>query len=187
MADTTYINEGVYNKQGGNTLVVASGGSIVAESGGSFTSEDGFNFYLGGDTVALGALNMNLAIKSLYTYTNYISDTVNVSQLTTSLLTSYGYMVFSCATGCSKTSAKLAVPKKGAVIALNFSQFVGDANISVFAQSGGGLAGVSLVNLAGVNLSSFEVSAAGSIKLICHTSGLWSVVAEDASVTERAA
>ena len=44
MADTSYGPK-VYRKQGGNTLVVASGGDIQAESGGTIQLEQGTRIY----------------------------------------------------------------------------------------------------------------------------------------------
>ena len=110
------------------------------------------------------------------------------SVLATSLFSPvYGYHIFTATTAVSKGSAKLGIPSVGMTLYLNFDAYAGDANISVFASTGGGVTGVSLINAGGVALSSFDHSAVGLLKLICFADGCWSVVEKSASYTEHLA
>ncbi len=192
MADATYINQGVYNKQGGNTKVIASGGKIEIESGGelegqsggSFDAQSGFNFYLGGDSTAIPAEDLLLMFRSFNTKTHW--GTSGTAFSGTSIISpAYGFHFYSASTGISKASLALPSAYVGARLILDFSYCVNDANCSIFAESGGGF--VSLYNYASVRLSSLEISAAGRMELVCFTDDVWSVVSDNGSVTERAA
>jgi len=95
----------------------------------------------------------------------------------------YGVYPLVASTGASLATLKLPVPRKGAVLVLNFDACVTDGNYSVLAQSGGGLASVSMTNAAGTGLSSFDHSAAGTVVLLATTANNWAVVQADASAT----
>lgn len=124
-------------------------------------------------------------IRSMCTTTD---ETATGATMTNSIMSpAYGNHVFSLATGFSLASQKLPYPSEGMTLTLNFLGLVGDANLSVFASTGGGVTGVSLVMPNGSALSSFEVSAIGYIKLLCTTDGTWSVMEQNASITVRKA
>lgn len=95
----------------------------------------------------------------------------------------YGYHVYSVTTGASLCSMKLPAASQGMVLILDFGGFAGDANISIMAESGGGVTGVSCLLATGSGLSSFEVSANGFVKLVCEADGKWSIATANASFT----
>ena len=144
-----------------------------------FMKSDGiFNF---NDQDFTGS-RLRVMLLSLDTVTTYVSS---VSVLATSLISpAYGYALFSCATGCSLTSALVPGAVAGATLVLNFAGFVGDANMSLLAASGGGSA--SVTGLRGSDLSSFEIGVSALIKMTCETAGLWQVVEFTGTVTENA-
>lgn len=192
MADTTYINQAVYRKQGGDELVVAnggqetiesggkqvveSGGEIEVQSGGIFDLQSGSNFILSGTT--FNAKELLLAAISPITVTQHASADISSGSV---LTPAYGVHVFSAATGMSKASMLIPAASKGAVIYLDGAYLVGDANISALTASATG----KVVNTRGSDLSSFELSAANFVKLACTIDGTWTVV-EQKNITEHA-
>ena len=98
-----------------------------------------------------------------------------------------GHILFSGSTGDSLLSILLPLPSIGQYLAMNFTRLIGDANISIWAQSGGGLDNVSLIDIDGLALSSFEVSAMGKLIIRCDVDQQWSVIERSASVTARLA
>lgn len=132
---------------------------------------------------AYESASMRNWVRSEFTITEQAtSDSVLANSL---FSPAYGNHMFSAPTGQSLCSMKLPLPSTGMRLHLNFENFVTDANISVFASTGGGVTGVSLIRATGSALSSFEVSALGLIKLICVTDGTWSIVESHPSVTLR--
>jgi hypothetical protein len=143
----------------------------------------GTDFAFFGNT-AVAAQSMRNWLRSEFTITEQATDD---SVLLNSLFSpGYGNHMFSAPTGQSKCSMGLPVPSTGMKLRLDFMNFVADANISVFASTGGGVTGVSLVRATGSALSSFEMSALGWIELACVTDGEWSIVGNNASLTVRA-
>lgn len=199
MADTTYQDK-VYRKQGAEELVVANGGAITIESGGAIANESGSSFTVesGSTFEAEETANvtwftetftgkaMRLIALSPLTVTNWGASGTNVSG-DSIISPAYGHHNYDLATGMSKTSLQLPSADKGAQLFINFGGAVGDANMSLFASTGGGLAGVSVIGQSAVVLSSFELSAAAWLHLVCYTEGQWQVARENDSVTERAA
>jgi hypothetical protein len=124
-------------------------------------------------------------VRSMCTATDQL---VSAAIMSASIVSpAYGTHIYSMATGYSLLSQQLPYPSEGMILTLNFLGLVGDANISVFASTGGGVTGVSLVMPNGSALSSFECSAAGFMKLLCVTDGTWSIVEQNASITVRKA
>lgn len=132
---------------------------------------------------ALASASMRNWMRSEFTTTEQAtSDSVLANSL---FSPGYGNHMFSAPTGQSLCSMKLPLPSTGMKLHLDFRNFVTDANISVFASTGGGVTGVSLVRATGSALSSFEMSAVGYVDLICVTDGEWSIVGNNASLTVR--
>jgi hypothetical protein len=197
----TVESGGTIDLESGGSVDVASGGSIDIESGGNIDIESGggIDVASGGDVTlasgstltflaeAFGASRLKYALLSLDTVTPVlISGATQLSFAGSVITPEYGYFMFRAATTHSKTSVQLPSANSGARLVMNFDGYIGDANISVFAQSGGGQTGVSLNGLLGTDLSSFEHSAAGQVEMICEADGLWQIVNEEASITERA-
>jgi hypothetical protein len=99
----------------------------------------------------------------------------------------YGHHVFSCPTGQSKCSMKLPLPSVGMKLYIDWRKCITDANISIFASTGGGVTGVSLVRATGSALSSLEMSALGYVAMVCTTAGTWSIVSSHPSCDENVA
>jgi len=192
MGNFDEYNANVGRKQGGDKFFIKSGGSLDMESGGEINVESGgsldiegggaltvaesgvFTFY-GQDFV--GSV-LKLILLSQKTITNYISagSVLSLSQMTPG----YGYALFSLAAGCSLASTTLPVPLSGAMLFLNFSGLVSNAIVSVLTS------GFSVVGLHGSDLSSFEVSHGGLLRLVCVNDGAWAVTQKTDSVTENA-
>ena len=155
--------------------------NVGRELGGNrfFVKEEGvFNF---NDQDFTGS-RLRVLLLSLDTITNYTNDG---SVLADSLISpAYGYALFSAPTGVSLASMLIPAAVAGATLVLNFSQLVTDGNISLLAASGGGSASVN--GIAGTDLSSFDISAAAMLKMVCETAGLWQVVESNDSVTDHA-
>lgn len=150
-----------------------------------FVKSDGY--FKWNDTDVTGN-QMKLLFLSQTTVTMHSCSTGTSTVSTVSTLApAYGYHLLEAATAVSLGSWDLPVPAAGAMLTMNFADFAGDANASVLASTGGGGAGVSLISKVGVALSSLEISAAGWIQLVCETAGIWAIVEDNASVTERAA
>jgi hypothetical protein len=119
--------------------------------------------------------------KSMTTLTN---QAISGSVLALSLFSPvYGVHHYSAPTAQSKCSMKFGVPSEGMILMLDFGQFAGDANISLFASTGGGVTGVSVTDASGTALSTILVSANGFLKLLCESDGIWTVAQANASVT----
>ena len=174
MASTEYPNTKVYNKQGGDNLVVASGGEINVESSGKIELQSGSNMKFFSTDITGDSIGN--VILSQQTVTQYISDTVSVFAVSI-FSPGYGYTFFSVAAGCSKCSIKLPSARLGATLVIDVRNMESNAAASIFAASAGGNA--SLNGIAGTDLSTLAVAASnaeGWIKLVCATEGLWSVV-----------
>lgn len=61
MADASY-QPSVYKRQGGNTLVAASGGQVLVESSGSILMETGSSFYVLSSSYALSPEQLKIAL-----------------------------------------------------------------------------------------------------------------------------
>lgn len=142
----------------------------------AFTKSDGYQNF--DDQDFSGAQMKNLLL-SPFTITEIVSAD-SILTVSGNLSPAYGHFLFSAATAVSKASARLPVAVPGATLWLNFAGFAGDANISLIAS------GVSCNTLNGSDLSSFEISAAGFVKLVCESGTLWQVVEANASVTQNA-
>ena len=79
MADTTYQPK-VYKQQGGDRLVVASGGSMDVESGGELDFESGANFLIAGTSVTASAAELNI-LDGVTATTAEINEACDVSAL----------------------------------------------------------------------------------------------------------
>ena len=89
----------------------------------------------------------------------------------------YGTYLMAASTGQSVASVmKLPVARKGATLRLDFGGFVGDANLSLWAQSAGGLDGCSLETLLQSNVSTIMGSASGVLILVAKADGLWAII-----------
>jgi len=161
MSDDNTYQPNVYMEQGGNKLVVKSGGE--------------FQFY---DSDYTGAMMENF-MKSFTTHTDYYRSGAvsffNVSQMPVA----YGFHAWSGNTTMSLGSVTLAVPDSGCVVYMDGTHLIGDGNLSVLTS------GFSLINMGSVALSSFEMSAMGWAQLICPREGQWAVVA--GNITEHLA
>ena len=153
--DDTYQNEKVYFPQGADKLAIDSDGSF------DFFSEE----------ILTGAHMRALALSN--SFTDYAtSGSVFASNNAT--LSYYGVHRFSGATGLSLTSFVMPPALRGAVIKLQGSGLVGDANVSVYISVG------TMKNYIsnGTLISSFEISAAApETVIVCGTDGEWAVVA----------
>lgn len=156
----------------------------MEQGGARFIAKDSFNFYLS-DT-DIDADRIKLILLSLTTFNKWGKSGNTTFSGASIISPAYGYHMYSASTGISKASLTLPVAEKGAILVLDFSNCVGDANVSIFADSGGGLANVSLVDYNSTKLSSLEISAAGRIEMMCQTDGIWTITYSSASVTERA-
>jgi hypothetical protein len=189
MADTTYNNQAVYRKQGGDELVIADGGAETIESSGKQTVESGGEVEIqsggildlqAGATFTLASTGttpdeLEKAFLSPITVTQYGSVSI-----TGTLSPAYGHHVFSAATGFSLGSMTIPAASKGAVLYLNGAYLVGDGNISWLTVSATGL----VVNFRGSDLSSLEMSATNYVKLACTVDGTWNVI-EVNNITQR--
>lgn len=120
-------------------------------------------------------------LKSMMTVTN---QAISGSVLATSLFSPvYGVHYFSAPTGQSLCSMKFGLPSEGMKLVLDFGQFAGDANISLFAQSGGGLDGVTVNDASGTSISTILASANAKLELLCETDGTWTITGANASIT----
>jgi hypothetical protein len=198
MADTNYQPK-VYHKRGGDELVIADGSTLTMEDGAAVTIEDGSQITVesGGEIeIESGAtLDLNTGadfytvdesntpeyirnlLLSFQTVTQYyVSGAVavaNVSQMSPA----YGHHIFSASTALTTMSVTLPAPDSGCILWMNGSKLVANANVSVL------ISGYSIVNQGSVILSSFELSALGYAKLICHVAGQWAIV--EANINEH--
>jgi len=179
--NTDYQNL-IYLNQGATRLFVKNGASIEGESGVQFIAPTGFEFYLNGTTVS--AQRMLVTLQSLHTVTVVAKSGATQLNYTTSIMSpAYGRHIISGSTGLSKISMHLPSARLGAVLIIDtVSYFVGDANMSIFAESGGGAVQCSLQNELGADCSSIEMSAVGKVTLICQVEGLWQVAELTSSV-----
>ena len=199
MADTTYINQAVYMKQGGDEQVIAdgglttveSGGKITAESGGEFEGQSGasFDFQSGFKFFATNQINAEVvhnALLSLTTVTRHSCSTgTSTISGVSAIAPAYGTHILTAATAVSLGSWDLPIPSAGKILWINMENFVGDANASILASEGGGGTGVVLMMYGGLSASSLEASASAMIKLVCATDGVWEIAEASASVTIR--
>lgn len=125
---------------------------------------------------------MRLKLLSNQTMTQWGASGTTISG--TRISPAYGYHMISLATGLSLTSVHLAsVPDAGAVLVIDGTKMVGDANASVIALSDG----ITVVDEGSVAVSSLELSAAARVKFMAPVDGTWAIVERNASVTVRAA
>ena len=155
---------------------IQGGDEFYMKEGGTFQLEDGSDFEFGSTT--LDARELELQFLDLFTVTQHASADISSGSV---LSPAYGVHVFSAATGMSKASVTLPTASKGATLYLDGAYLVTDGNISVLTDSTVGL----IVNVRGSDLSSFELSAANYVKMICATDGTWSVIEEN-NFTEHA-
>jgi len=193
MADTSYM-PAVYRKQGGNEMVVASGGDITVESGGDIEVESGATIDIqsgatleldAGSAFSIGGTSILTSdvFNMLYSLHRHVTIKPSTAELSVSVLT-YPYGVIAigqAATGFSKLSIKLPAPSLGHQLWIDGMLLDGDANLSIYAQSAGGSA--TLFAPSGSELSGVTISAIGFLKLICYTAGVWTIVEETSSVT----
>ena len=201
MADANYDGQAkIYIAQGATDMKVASGGDIDVESGGDIIIEgggeietqsgsyvdfqSGTNFYFA-DTTAFTSDKLMYTLYSLNTITHWGDSGTGFSGVSI-IAPAYGYHMYSASTGISKASLQLPSAHVGARLILDFSLCVVDANASIFASGAAVGYSVGLLNYASVLLSSFEVSAAGRIELVCETENIWAIVYDNGSITERA-
>ncbi len=200
MADTTYINESVYNKQGANTEVIASGGKIEIESGGeleiqsgaSLDLQSGFNFYLAGSSSALTVDKLNNFIRS-ETEHRIIDSTAYSLGVVTVLSASCGKIQLSFATGCTSGTiyTKLAPPVgSGAYLKIYGSAGVGANAIFWLSDNSTAVAAAGLTcfitNGISLALSSilFSINAYLELRYVSDTT--WAVI-RSSNVREMAA
>jgi len=155
MADSNYQTK-VYMEQGGDKLVLASGGE--------------FQFY---DTDFTSDKLLNM-MKSLYSFNVYYRSGAvsffNVSQLATN----YGTHTWSGDTTMSLGSVTLPPPDSGCILWLNAHAVAGDGNVSVLISTA-----TSMMDMNSTLISAFELSAVGYAKLVCINEGQWAVVDAD--------
>lgn len=183
--------------QGGDTFFIKDGGNIDMEDGGTIDVADGATIDIADGGIMsfysedFTGEQLKNALLSEATVTNYTSTAALSTNLNVSIISpAYGYCVFSIAAGISTASIKLPSATKGAILYLYLSQIVSNALISVLASTGGGVAGVSLVNLAGAALSSLKITGSAAIshaKLAAIADGVWAVVVPSANVVENTA
>lgn len=186
MADVTYINQGQYNKQGGNVKVIASGGSIEGETGGFFDAQTGFEFYLGDSTTNLSAAQLRTL---LWNQTQFSVITNTIGVLSVVNLPSAGIIILSIATGATDTSAWLTsttgIP--GQVMEIFIRGAGHDCSCYISTS------GVSIVGLHSTDVSSFSLQGSvatesmGYIKLLLTAANEWSVIHRRGQVVERGA
>ncbi len=196
MADTTYINQGVYNKQGGNTKVIASGGKIEIESGGelecqsgsSFDAQSGFNFYLAGNTTALTIDKFTNFIRSGTEYR--IIDSANYSRGFLSVLSaSCGIIIISQATGASIGSVftKLSPPTGSGAILKFYGSYMGAGAVFWLSDNSTAVAAAGLTcfitNGVSTALSRILLSTGAFLELRYVSDTTWAVV-RSSSCTE---
>ncbi len=199
MADATYINQGVYNKQGGNTKVIASGGKIEIESGGelegqsggSFDAQSGFSFYLAGDTTAFTVDRFNNFIKSGTTYTEIASGSYYHGAVAV-LSISYGNIVISQATGASIGSVytKLSPPTGSGAILKFYGSYMAANAVFWLSDNSAIVAGAGLTcyitNGVSTALSRILLSTGAFLELRYVSDTTWAVI-RSSSCTESAA
>ncbi len=191
MADTTYINEAVYNKQGANIEVIASGGKIEIESGGelegqsgsSLDLQSGFSFYLAGDTTAFTVDKLVNFLKS-ETVTQIIDSTSYSLGIVPVLSISYGRIQLSFATGCTSGTiyTKLSPPiGSGAYLRIYGSAGMGANTIFWLSDNSAAVAGVAgltcyITNGVSTALSSllFSINAYLELRYVSDTT--WAVI-----------
>lgn len=163
----------VGREQGGNLMYMKAAGL--------------FKFF---DTDYTGMYLRNFLLSRVTTWEPRVSSDGGDDQMMSThsrFLTPYGHILFSGSTGDSLLSILLPLPSIGQYLAMNFTRMIGDANISIWAQSGGGLDNVSLIDVNGLALSSFEVSAMGKLLIVCDVDQQWSVIERNSSVTANLA
>jgi len=106
-------------------------------------------------------------------------------------LVPYGHILFSTmSTGDSKLSMYLPLPSVGQYLKINFGVAVGAANLSIYASAnGGGLGGVSLIDIDGTVCSQLMVTAGatgGTVLLLCEVATQWSVIERDLMIVAQA-
>ena len=152
--------EKFYMKSGGQ-LDVASGSIIEVQTSGSMKWA----------STTLEGREIELEFLSAYTNTVHGSD--DFSLVTGGTLSpAYGFHVFSGATGISLGILTMPIASKGATLRLDAIYLSGDGNISVDSPSTIAL----ILNARGSDLSSFELSQAGFVDMICLSDGTWQVV-----------
>jgi hypothetical protein len=183
MSDANYRNN-IYIEQGGSNAYLKTGATVYGESGATLNGAAGFSFYL--DSTSIDAARMKYTLISLNTVNKWGTSGTNLSG-TSIFSPAYGYHWLSASTGLSKISMTLPSARLGAILVINMSNCAGDANMSLFADSGGGIAGVTVLNDNSVVCSSLELSAAAIVKFVCEVENQWAIVEMNASVTTRAA
>ena len=132
------------------------------------------------DTAVMSADAMDNFLRSMMTVTD---QAISGSVLANSRFTPvYGAHHFSAPTGQSLCSFYLPVPSEGMLLTLNGANLVGHANIFVSTVTG-----AAVQRPSGSAISSFNLSAAALLKLLCTTDGTWSIIENNASVTVRVA
>lgn len=145
--------------------------------------KQGGDFLFFDDTVMDGRSMRNF-MRSKFTVTDHalVGDSMVASLFTVG----YGYQTYSLATGWSKASMYLPMPSTGMIMVIDGNKMAGNANLSLYASTGGGVVGVSLVNQVGTALSCVVVSAIGYVVLNCITDGEWAIAEYMDSVTPQA-
>ncbi len=192
--DPTY-QTGIYREQGangGDKLVVGSAGEIEQQSGAKQTMQSGseievqsgatFDLQAGSNNIfastTIDASELEQFFLSLRTFTTNGSASFTGGSR---IAPAYGIHYFSAATGNSKMSAVMPLAVKGAILVLDFTGILTDANYSIIASASTTITPIS----ATAPLSNFNVSAAGYIKLIATADDTWQVVEQNASVTAQ--
>lgn len=167
-AGAVLTNAGTQTQSGKNT--VASGGEIELQSGAVLDLQDGASFYMAATQVAARKLELDFLSRQTITY----HGSAAIVSAGSTLTPAYGYHVFSAATGFSLGKFSMPAASAGAFLDLNGVYLVTDANLSVNCPS----ATAKVVNVRNSDLSSFEISAAGYVSLVCVTDGTWSVIGQ---------
>jgi len=151
-----------------------------AAAGGAFAFFEEVD--VAAEQVMLGLLSQQ-TVNSTVSQTNSWTSVSLFTEL--SNFSGYGIVPYIAATTASLMSMKLPVARKGAILRLDFTSCLGDANISLFAGTGGaaGVTSASCETMAGVNISCFNISAIGMLTLVGKSAGVWSVLDANDSVT----
>lgn len=193
MADATYINQAVYEKQGGNELVIADGGKLTVESGGEtegqsggyFDAQTGYAYYFTSSSNEVSAAQMRALLWN-QTQFSIIANTAGVLSVTN--LPSAGVIIFSLADAASNASAWLT--STGGIPGQIMQLMVrgGGSAASIYIS----MSGVSLVGTLSGDVSSFSLQTSATsnatIRLLLTDTSEWSIIDKSSgSVVERGA
>lgn len=195
MADSTYVNQSVYHKQGGDEEVIADGGTLTVESGGKQILESGaelevqsgsfFDLQGGAGLYLVSSGNTITASQAralLWNPTQFsiIQESTGAGSGVLSVinLPSAGFIIFSMSDAASNASAWMTsmtgIPGQRMILLIRGGQSAGSVFIS--------MSGVSVVGTLSGDLSSFSLQQSathvsqGYVELLCTAADEWSIV-----------